>query len=36
MKGKMCANVFTNNWMGEGVGINDLQIGLHVSTNFGQ
>lgn len=31
--GKMCANVFINNFMGEGLGV-VFKKGLNVSTNF--
>lgn len=30
----MCANVLTNNFMGEGMGVNVLEMGLNVSTHF--
>lgn len=32
----MCANVFTKNLMGEGMGVNVFETGLNVSTNFKQ
>lgn len=30
------ANVFTNNLMGKDMGVNNFEMGLNVSTNFGQ
>lgn len=32
--GKMSANVFTNNSMGEGMGVNVLEMGINISTDF--
>ena len=32
----MCANVFKNHWMGEGMGIKLFEMGGNVSTDFGQ
>lgn len=33
---KDCANVFINNLMSEGMGVNIFEMALNVSTNFGQ
>lgn len=32
----MCANVFANNLMDEGMGVNVFEVGFNVSTDFGR
>lgn len=34
MSKERCADVFTNNSMGESMGVNVFKMGLNVSTNF--
>lgn len=36
MRGKMCANVFANDFMVEGMAVNVFETGLNVSADFGQ